>query len=379
MDKRPTEAGRASRPKIGPLTTVRFLAAFFVVVYHTYTNAGFHVPEWFRQLMAMGPLSVSFFFVLSGYILAVVYLGEDRPVDRRRFWVARFARVYPLFLAMTLADTPWLLMERAVRYGWAVAMKKTLVTFAVTAVMLHGWSGRFDGINIPSWSLSDEAFFYALFPFIALAIWRLRLRWSVALAFGCYAGTMVVTWYLQRRGWSTFSLGRMPLLRTSEFVVGLVAARCHVQARQAGHEGRLSRMALPLILAGVFVTCLVDFTGGVEPEFRRQPTLLAPAFAMMVVGLASLPKAISRLFSTSWGILLGESSFGLYLIHVPLIRLFRAMHLGYEPVSYFVFLAVAVGLSIASFLYFEGPARAWILRVAAARDREGPVLSSLAQ
>jgi hypothetical protein len=104
-----------NRPeKIHALTSLRFFAAFYVVLFHT-------VPLVFgdrmqatltQRAISLGYVSVSFFFLLSGYILAMVYLRSGRPIDKRNFSSARFARVYPLFLVTLLADTPFVLLSR---------------------------------------------------------------------------------------------------------------------------------------------------------------------------------------------------------------------------------------------------------------------------
>jgi len=76
------------RERIHALTSLRFFAAFYVVLYHTYPLA---FPEKAGTVLAkfisLGYVSVSFFFLLSGYILAVVYLGTDKPIQKKSFYI----------------------------------------------------------------------------------------------------------------------------------------------------------------------------------------------------------------------------------------------------------------------------------------------------
>src|ERR1700712_5707681 len=86
------------------LTSLRFFAALYVVLYHSLTPmvSGIEKHAFVQRAISLGYASVSFFFFLSGYILAVAYLRTGRDLRmRKRFYVARFARIYPLF-ALTL-------------------------------------------------------------------------------------------------------------------------------------------------------------------------------------------------------------------------------------------------------------------------------------
>src|ERR1700735_2917530 len=130
---------------IYPLTSPRFFLGLSVVVQHT---LGPFVPALISDevldhglggLIFTPAISVSFFFLLSGYVLSLVYLRPGQRVEKRRFFAARFARVYPLFLLTLVLDTPKLLMERAATQGKMVALTKTAITFAAHLVMLHAW------------------------------------------------------------------------------------------------------------------------------------------------------------------------------------------------------------------------------------------------
>jgi peptidoglycan/LPS O-acetylase OafA/YrhL len=86
------------RPPIPALTSLRSFAAVEVVIFH------FFFPEpvdFWRSLFSAGIEAVTFFFVLSGFILAYVYSGrsaQDTGLKQsREFWKARFARIYPAY------------------------------------------------------------------------------------------------------------------------------------------------------------------------------------------------------------------------------------------------------------------------------------------
>jgi peptidoglycan/LPS O-acetylase OafA/YrhL len=76
--------------KIHALTSLRFFAAFYVVLYHTYPYAFPHTAgTLIANIFSIGYISVSFFFLLSGYILAMVYLRKGDTVRKPNFYVAR--------------------------------------------------------------------------------------------------------------------------------------------------------------------------------------------------------------------------------------------------------------------------------------------------
>ena len=366
--------------KVAPLTSARFLAALYVILFHTAYDSGFAIPHWFKTFLSQGSASVSFFFVLSGYILATVYLKQERPLDRKRFWIARFARVYPLFFVILVLDTPQILLDRAMRYGWSTSIWKTAINFTLDVFLLQGWSVTFNAINFPSWSLSDEAFFYAIFPFVGIFVWRMRTRYAAAFGVALYCATIMLLMLLHRAGLNNDFSYNMPLLRCSEFILGIVTGKLHSSAlRIVRCRLVLHTVALPLLTLCATLFCLTCYVRFPVPHPVLGGILLAPVFAGSIVALSSNPFVIGRLLSARFSVLLGEASFALYLIHIPLWQLFQAFGLGGTRSHYLGFLLTAVAISICSFLFFENSTRKRILDYTAARDVEGALRSSMAQ
>src|SRR5437762_13137509 len=92
-----------------PLTSLRFFAAMHVLAFHNHLDALMDLPAGIRNIIRTGYVSVSLFFVLSGFILAYTYHGvrEDASLYRRSFWVARLARLYPVYLVGLLLAAPF--------------------------------------------------------------------------------------------------------------------------------------------------------------------------------------------------------------------------------------------------------------------------------
>src|SRR4051812_49408903 len=89
-----TDLRREERPPhLSNLTAARFIAALFVVLYHVRTSLPhFRVTD---SIFAAGYVGVSFFFVLSGFVLA--YNHDPARIGRAHFWANRFARIFPVY------------------------------------------------------------------------------------------------------------------------------------------------------------------------------------------------------------------------------------------------------------------------------------------
>lgn len=367
----------AKAPRILPLTSLRFVAALYVLFFHT---AGFflqakHASLWVLRIQQAGWVGVSFFFTLSGYILAVVYLRGAEPLVKGKFWRVRFARIYPLFFAMLIFDTPRLLGGRIAAYGWTSALWKTGATFLGNCLMLNAWAPRLQALNDPGWSVAVEAFFYLLFPFLGVVLWRSSLRSAVALSIALYGGGLAASYFAGQAGMPGILLRCWPIFHLHEFLIGLLAARI-----QEGLPRDTLKRAAPWLAGlatGVFlvVVILMPWVG----DLLLNGGLLLPVFVALILAFASGNRLINGLFSASWLVVLGEASYGLYLIHFPFWNLFQLANLDKSFAAYPAYIAACILASVLSLYLLETPARAAILKKARVRPRESLVAASLAE
>ncbi|NOK14937.1 acyltransferase family protein, partial [Corallococcus exercitus] len=169
----------APRPSLPALTGLRFFAALHVVAFHVTPREG--RPGWLGALLDNGPASVTLFFILSGFVLAQAYLGSASPgpVSRRAFWVARLARIYPVYLlGLVLEAPPFFLAVLRQENGWTLpALQRLLGVGAAVTSLTQAWiPPAACAWNCPGWSLSAEAFFYLLFPVLAGPLVRLGAK-----------------------------------------------------------------------------------------------------------------------------------------------------------------------------------------------------------
>ncbi|MEO8876844.1 MAG: acyltransferase family protein, partial [Polyangiaceae bacterium] len=162
-----TLENRGARPELRALTGLRFGAAASVVAFH-FVRFRFDPQGILRRIMSCGFTAVGLFFVLSGFILVYAYDGVPHfeSPQRRAFFRARFARVYPVYaLGMIFGAFVTFAL------GWAhvsdfTSFRGALRIAAVTCV-LTGVSHRTMFVfNWAAWSLTSELLFYVSFPFL---------------------------------------------------------------------------------------------------------------------------------------------------------------------------------------------------------------------
>jgi peptidoglycan/LPS O-acetylase OafA/YrhL len=371
-----------SRPKkIHALTSLRFFAAFYVVLFHT-VSLGFGrlaKGTLVERTLSLGYISVSFFFLLSGYILAMVYLRDGVAVRKSSFYAARFARVYPLFFLTLVADTPFVLLSRAQQFGWSSAAIKTFATFGAHVLMLQAWLPGLRGIDQPNWSLSVETVFYLIFPFLGVLLWRLRgiSLWLTAAAI--WIGGQIAV-YLVAPHVLVTTAKFLPLLHISTFALGILFARWQQwQRRQHGSSPKRELSIAWALLTALVAVAATIYWQDLLPSVNINAGLLSPVFALVIWACSGSRSAPARLLGARWLVILGEASFGLYLIHMPVLHFFEWLGWDRSRALYPVYLVLCVGLSVLSFFYVETPTRKWILRQMQTRPKETMEAASDAQ
>lgn len=375
--------------KVYPLTSLRFFAALLVVFHHTafVFLPGFHgatlanLPKGFLERLPLELwISVSFFYLLSGYVLSLVYLRGSRPLPVSKFLAARFARIYPLYLLMILLCTPRFLRHAVQHDGLTAGIARTVEVFVAHVTLLDAWyPSRLNGIDAPSWSLSGEVFFYLCFPVLGVLLWKLRGAMLWWIAFGLYVGGQALVWAVRPHvGYLT--IDQWPPFHLSTFALGVLLGRWQTLQREDS-RGAVDRewqanVALVLSFCGLLASALlVPYFHVLEPYADG---MLAPILALMIWGLSAAPTVWSRLLSAPWLVALGNGSYALYLINVPMRFIFESLHWTTQA-FYPVYLSVCVGLSVFSFYYFETPARLWLLERFESRSMKTMVETSAVQ
>jgi len=345
---------------------VRFLLAIWVVFHHL---TGHHMmleawaqslPGWAHEIVHGGYLAVGTFFLLSGFVLARSY-GETTWSRRNliRYGTGRLARVYPAYLLSLLIVSPYIC--RFLANPVAVPKLPVLTSYVF---VLQGWERAVVHWNTPAWSLSCEFFFYLCFPLLALCL-RRRSGTTIAVA---VAVAVALPTVLGRLGapdyWKPFS-------HLADFLLGIAAAGVFERvAKKGSHWTRRGwRFYVPALVGGAGIVAFPNLTAG----WTTLTIALRPVNVALVVGLGLGGGLPARVLSTRLARLLGDSSYSLYILHVPLLWWFSRFW-GHQAVAMpgvyaAVYLVLVVLASVAVFQFFESPANRWIRDWVKARTR----------
>jgi peptidoglycan/LPS O-acetylase OafA/YrhL len=336
------------------LTPLRFVAASFVVLFHFGQTIPPFDAAWIHPAVAHGYNAVSFFYCLSGFIMATIYHTPMNWVGKAEYWIARAARIYPVYLLALVATVFWM-------------SQSTTMQIALSALLLQSWVPGFPvTLNGPAWSLSVEMLFYVLFPFMASALARDNLRTTAAAAFALWVGTQFLTFYLVRSHYGGYPsrshdfIFYFPMMHLDEFLLGAVAGAVFRLKRPGFWPAALAGLGAVASVAMVVATATLL---GLEPVSANG--LYAPLFLAAIWIVASLPRV--ALLEHRFAVALGEASYAMYLLQFPVMYWFgsdvRAL-LPMSDIAHFYFcVTLLLVVSLVLCFAFEQPMRSMIKRV----------------
>lgn len=279
--------------RLPSLTGMRFVAAFIVFGFHI-NAAGLwpYLDVPFRQ----GATGVSFFFILSGFVLTWSAKPGTGPVT---VWRRRAAKIFPNHVAT------WIVVLVA---AGAVTPAAALANLSLTQAWFPGESVYF-GLNTPAWSLSCEWAFYLAFPL--LIKWRMQKPWLVASA-AVIAILTVPAIALSMPGhleyWFVFVF---PPVRALEFILGMAMARVVQQEKWIG---------VGLWPASAFFVVAYVGSWYLPASFPYVAGTVVPlALLIPAAAVADLTGRWSP-WRSRWMVWLGTVSFAFYMVHQIVIR-----------------------------------------------------------
>jgi peptidoglycan/LPS O-acetylase OafA/YrhL len=338
-----------------PLTSLRFFAALLVFAYHCPLTmaAAAHYQT--------GDAGVEFFFVLSGFILIYVhreFFGSSLSCDRvKAFWVARFARIYPVHVLSFLFAMFIVVRSLGVTWFWS-GLKNNLLALVTQVTLTQSWVSinSLVNFNIVAWSISDEMFFYALFPVLALALFTLARRAGGRgiglLTLLLWAGTFATATLVHDR-WMLYTL---PPIRLIDFAVGACIGTLFTGGRQHSSPPRAFATLLELVVLAAAILAIAVMP--MIPAPLRISTWLSPFSAAIIYVFARAEGAVSRLLAWSVLIYLGEISYNFYMLH-SLVLVIIFAHTGTIAPALVSILSLVLCIAISTIVFerYEKPLR----------------------
>jgi peptidoglycan/LPS O-acetylase OafA/YrhL len=334
------------RSALPALTGIRFIAALYVVFFHFGASfAQRHgAPAPAFCFLANGWTAVTLFFMLSGFILSYTYSGQiEGSAHRSRFWQARFARIYPVYLLSLLLMLPFL-TELNGREAFSVL------------AMIQAWNplhiGDAGAWNMPAWTLSTEAFFYLCFPFLLPLAEKVSTRLLLILG----GGLMLLIAFVHTMTplsdhWVQTLYIPLPVFRIPEFLLGMLSGLIFLRKKEPSFAPLLAVVSLLAII--VLEATISGFW----------ISLVVIPFTVLLYSLAAGDGWLVRILSGKWFVLLGGASYSVYLLQLPIrhwTHLIFARHTAADGIDTVLSPILLIAVSILVFLYWEEPAREWI-------------------
>ena len=313
------------KKQLPALTSLRFFAAAMIVVQHASGHFGVFKDLAKNYALDQG---VSFFFVLSGFILTYTHGNLSGVKSSIKFLWARIARIWPSHVTTMIAF--YILWAYVFKTGYSPDISTTLTNLTLTQSWLP-YPSYFFSYNGVSWSLSTELFFYAIFPLFIVNIrknWPLKVLFAVSLLglsfliISIKRPPDVITGdIITSASW----LYIWPPARLLEFVFGMLAGLVMMQKSDSLLGSRWSRtygfIALTvMICAGILVPDMSSWM--LAHQWISLPLAgwlnasgAAPFFALGILLLAVSKDLITRVLSYKPLVWLGEISFSIYLTH----------------------------------------------------------------
>jgi len=340
----------AAPPDLRALTTLRFFAAAWVVLFTAWP----HLDAGFTLIaVTKGYLGVETFFVLSGFILSHVYLQTvgEKGFSYKGFLWARVARVYPLHL-LTLGAMVTLGIGAGL-VGMAVDPSLSdWRALPAHLTMTHAWGlAPSAAFNHPSWSISAEWFAYLTFPVFAWVAWRARERPASAVLAAATGGLVIYAAFERLAGFplteATFRWGALRIAPC--FALGCALYLAHRRG--------------PLAHAGWVAAAFALLTVALA-SLRAWDPLVVLCAGGTILGMAGMDNDRAGFLSSRVGVYLGEISYSIYMVCAPVLLL--ATNLGERVLGgdgrfhVFVWLAMIAAIVVAASLTYhlvERPAR----------------------
>ncbi|MBN1377941.1 MAG: acyltransferase [Gammaproteobacteria bacterium] len=319
------------------LSGIRFFAIFPIFVYHLWSVYEAEkqppfgnllisfksMPKVLVDFFSHGYLSLSFFFVLSGFILAYHYWSPEGSISQtpKRFWFLRFSRIYPIHIIVAVP-----IMIMTIFYKLSLGMPVSLLAgSAITTITLtQAWYAPYVPILIwPAWMISALVFLYFLTPWLMQLLTRLTRQQMIGLLLAAPFVSLIPTFVyvlLMMSGFkhnqnSEIFFGSLPLFWIPHFVAGMLLSRVFSISRFNNNWRPPSRKWLAwgdlAIVIFIVITCLPKID---QPlKFVLVNGLLMPLYLIMIIDMAKGNGLFSRLLSLPGMRFLGEISYSMYI------------------------------------------------------------------
>ena len=341
--------------RIEALTFYRFIAAIVVVTHH-----------FGNKLVSLGYANqmVTFFFVLSGFVMTIAYYSKEEFATNS-YVIHRISRIVPVYL-VALALTIYF------------RSASTVSAVILNLTFLQAWFPPYPlSVNFPAWSLSVEMFFYLSFPFILANIKKIPSAQFMLVAAISWGFTQAVLINLLNGPFYTGFPSRshdlifyFPLSHFCSFLLGMGAASMFLQNKE---QWRIPALYSLLFISAIFILIISDYqlekmiSSMTGYDFKFGGSFYAPVFMALILITALSDNFFTKALSLKFPVLLGEASYAMYILQVPIYMLFNRWIVPLIPADrmehFVLYLLFLTAISIVSFYWIEKPGKRLVHRL----------------
>lgn len=328
------------------LEWLRFGLAMLLVLYHTLPfYPGY--TEWpvTSTIVEMGFFSTRTFFALSGFLLAHVYLRNDRLKNPKDFLFKRFANLYPIhimslvFAVALIVVTSFVDSKTQLNVGYrsneflerinpellryVMSDTEFWLNWFLQLTSLQAWNPIFLAYNGPAWSISALFFFYAIFPFIGPRLAKVERKWipmMIVVAIAPLPAVYVVATQAYADDVLMGALQHVPIFQLPAFIGGVITYLVYAEFRERGLHVSPRGKVILWTLCFIVLACasILNWYHDIAWHMLIRNGMLLPVVMTVMVLSASSNVRDSKLARR-----LGAASLSIFALHIPLFVLFR--------------------------------------------------------
>lgn len=344
--------------RINQITFTRFIAAVSIVIFHYGQNVKPFKNDYVSFIFKQAYLGVSFFFVLSGFVMIIAYSNKV-TINFINFIVNRLARIYPIYILAVIM----IFINNGFLY---IDPKQTFYNI----IMIQSWVPKNAlSINYPSWSLSVELFFYICFPFLFNYLYKkiqltyltifIILFWIISIVL--YNLTITEFNIIKFPIYNKEELRYVPLFHLNEFLIGNLAGIYFIKylRDKTKNYGIAIIFSLIILILALKYPSKLSFENG----------LLSLLFASIIILISLSNDKITQFLSRKFFVFLGEISFGIYILQAPVWFIFNNKKMEQLfgltsdknfDLSFYIRFLILIILSTVVYFFFEKPIRNFI-------------------
>lgn len=337
----------SSSNQINALTATRAVAAIMVFIHH-FGREIFPFNR-FPSVFTSGNLAVSYFFILSGFVLYISY--NNKEFSYGDYIKKRIGRIVPVYEVALILTIIFVVCFR----NYNLFTLESVKEMSYSAFFVQAFIPSYPMIlNGPGWTISVEMFFYLLFPLMLLFQKKsIRLFIGMTLVVFVLSQYFHLKYFPQRYSLPDSIIDTVffnPVFHLSQFFSGMIGGYLFNKIKNTAPKLKL----LPL---GLFIVIILLIAYRPE-KLSYHVGLIAPLFLLLIMSIAVND---TKTLNFRPLVYLGEISYGIYILQYPVCTYLDTMNLSHFhiPRQYFFWfsLSALIGVASASYYFMELPLR----------------------